>query len=251
MRILTILLLLLPSLLRAQKQIRISDSLRRHAERYLAGMKSSKALITFPFDSFFVSSSYDSWETSVMHTLRLKPLRYESGPTRKSRTSFSFVFTNGKGDTAWVMGLPQDRRLPTFVIGGGGRYEEAIQTQEVFTAYIRTTVDSSLWQLVTQETVNTWKGEPVKGYISNGRTEIRIEEIERMENGKKSLVPFVGAELYENGQPIGAVQFPSVLKPMVWLRRDLGPGKRFLLAAIAETLLISQSEKYEESNIRQ
>jgi hypothetical protein len=251
MRCFCLLVLFLPLALAAQKQMRISDSLAATADRFEARMKSGKALVSYPFDSFYVSSSYDTWETIVMHTLQLKPLRYESGPRRVSRTSFSFVFTNGKGDTAWVMGLPQDRRLPTFVIGGKGRYEEAIQTQQVFTAYIRTTADTTLWQLVTQETMNTWKGEPVKGYIANGQTEIRIEEIERMENGKKSLVPFLGAELYENGKSLGAVQFQSVLKPVVWLRRDLAPGKRFLLAAISETLLISQAEKYDESNIRQ
>ncbi len=243
--------LLLPLCLPAQKLIRVSDSLVAHADRYEAKMKGSKALVSYPFDSFYVSSSWDTWETSVLHIIRLKPIRFESGPTRQSRTSFSFVFTNGKEDTAFVIGLPQDRRLPTFAFQSKGRYEEAIQTQQVFTAYIRLAGDTAVWQLVTQETVNTWKGEPVKGYITDGQTEIRIGEIDRMENGKKSIVPFLGAELYADGLAIGAVQFQSVLRPMIWLRRDLDRKQRFLLAAIAETLLISQAEKYEESNIRQ
>ena len=77
-----------------------------------------------------------------------------------------------------------------------------------------------------------------------------IVEVDRWDNGKKSILPIMGVEWYRGDKALAALQMTSIVKPQWWISRNVDEGTHFLLAVFAELTLLWQQEKAEENNVR-
>lgn len=241
--------LLLFNCVKAQKQIQLEEGLLSRSDVYEAKLNTSRNSSHFSFGPYSITGWNEAWVRTRQNALNLRSGHTEHRE-RTSRTQFSFVFLGGP-DSIFIQAFPQDRRLQE---GGlrfttGGR-NDTIATSDAFTAYLSPQRDPTAWTLFLLETVNTWMNQPLRGYITNQKDTITITEVDRWDNGKKSIYPVMGVQLWWEGRAVAGVQLTSMVKPRIWIASNLPEDRKHLLAAFAELILVWQQEKREENNLR-
>ena len=240
--------------LSAQKQIKIDDDLAKSSDVYEPKFQrkgSISGLMPYSFSSFSVSDLENHWEKSGYWTLFLRQ-RLVTTATKKRQKSFSFTFS-GDGKKADVVGLYEKDPEDFLVVNNILNPRIIMEGQDAFSAYIKSNTDTSKWQMLFQVDDKGIFRFTNEARFTNGKRVISIKMTDYWDNGKKQTM-FVsdlgtGAEFFEDGRSIAAVQFPGPAKPRVWIRKDLDQNFKFILAAAIEVLILyafDDSQEFED-----
>jgi hypothetical protein len=239
-------------LIRAQKNILISDSLKANAEmlKVKMGNKGPFKIFKMSFGDYAVVSSKMGWTTGYTAG-NLFNTRTESKSTEK----FSFVMVNKTNDSARVNAakniltkeLHSIEILPGFYWGE----DELLNESRNFSAFISINSDTiETWALFINVALVHDKEGRYEAFLTNGTRRIFIAPVSSSE--KKSSSPFAmdaaGYELIENKESLGAVQYKGagaagLNHNIIWIKNNLEPRMQlFLAAAMTAILQIKTSE---------
>lgn len=217
----------------AQRTIVISDSLGAHAD-ILDVKKGAVWMGSMPawsFGSYAVVSSKNSWSGSEKENL------FKTEMESKSKNSFSFVLTNGAGDSSWVTAAHNVtiKALEKLDLGNGFFLgsDEVVGGSDIFTALITLHGDTATWMLLMGIKRPNTKNE-YEAILTNGERRIVLSGVTSDRPGSHEIPPAVGYEFMENGSSLGAVQFfggPFGMTYLVWIDRRLDKNMKLVLAA--------------------
>jgi hypothetical protein len=168
----------------------------------------------------------------------------------RTRQKYSFVMSGGDSTTASVKAVQKAEAadLPDLELGAGFAIDlEAIEGGvDSLVASIQVEGDQGEpWILllnVKRSMANTVE-ETRTSWLGNGAREILVVPVTSdLPGAKSSPLPARGYQFFEEGRPIAALQYlgAGVLgfnKNVVYLRRDLEPRTRLMLAAAMSTIM--------------
>lgn len=221
-----------------QRTIVISDSLATTADTVVVrkGARWAGRITNWRFGDYRIVSSHTNWtRASFRHNL----LNTEA----ESRTTdkWSFVLTNGAGDSAWVSAAHHIlvQAFQGLNLGHGfflGPRQE-LRESENFAAFIsinRDTTDTWVLYLADRRPDSTYRNDAM---LTNGDRRVMLYSAS---SGDRSRIPALGYEFNEGGRPIGAVQYfggPFGVTQLVWIDRTLDRQMQLVLAAAMTTAL--------------
>ena len=240
----------------AQKYIPISDSLAANADQM--DVKSSAQWMgkirQWRFGEYAVVASKNKGTQGSSKSNLL-----QTHVENKSSESFSFVLTGSVSDSAQVSAMhntteQSEQALP---LGKGWSLgtNQVLQESDTVDASISVQGDSSgTWSLQMRGTGGRdAEGNPGGPLPTNGTRRITLVPVSSAQTGDKpghnplvSLsMPAVGFEFVEEGRSLCALQYfggtsggpAGMYKYVVWMRRDLDPKTKLVLAAAMTTLL--------------
>lgn len=149
----------------------------------------------------------------------------------KQKLFFASTAPNGDKTEVFCLNKVKEEELPL-----GDWFSIPLSMEDVFSGSIVTGGDA--WDFVVYNPNNRNALQASTGLLRNGRQEISITEVNKMEGTNPALSQFMiyGYVLKENGKPIAAVE--TVNKGRVWLRNNLPDDKRHLLQNMAAALLL-------------
>lgn len=234
--------LLAPGVSMAAAGIVIDEDLRSGGDMYKVslGMQKPGRTWSFKFGDYSIVSSKT---TGAVTTTTW-------GGEHQTRQEFSFVMKGADPATVEVSAVQNGRAedIRDLSLGGGFAIDlEAIAGgTDHLAASIRLDGDQGEpWMLllnVERRMANTIE-ETNMSLLASGEREIRIEPVTSDPPGAKpSSLPARGYQFFEADRPIAAVQYlgAGVLgfnKNVVYLRRDLDPGTRLMLAAAMAAIM--------------
>jgi len=220
----------------AQGNIVISDSLARHADKLdvKKGARWAGTIAEWSFGDYAVVSSKTGW-TSTETRRNLFNTETESRSTDK----FSFVLTNGTGDSSSVdaahnIMVQELKKLDLghgFFIGG----DELVRESDNFAALITVNRDTTeTWILLMNVSRPNTPGAN-EAVLTNGERRIVLSGASSNTRKEyKTPWPALGYEFIENGRSLGALQFSGGLfgiTYLVWIDRSLDRKMKLILAA--------------------
>lgn len=234
--------LMAPGMSMAAPGIIIDEDLRSGADMHKVslGMQKPGRTWNFKFGDYSILSSK---APGAVTTTTL-------GGTHHTRQEFSFVMKGADPATVQVSAVQNGRAedIRDLSLGAGFAIDlEAIAGgTDDLAASIRLDGDQGEpWMLllnVERRMANTIE-ETNMSLLASGEREIRIEPVTSDPPGEKpSSLPARGYQFFEADRPIAAVQYlgAGVLgfnKNVVYLRRDLDPGTRLMLAAAMAVIM--------------
>lgn len=231
----------------AQKLIRIDESLKMNSQQMQAKRKGVSSIGKYEFGPYRVISGKGGWET----TTHKSPL-FSDNSTIKSSTSKSFVFVSAEADTA----IANIRVAENVAIDEGSwiirtftNWSEAeVKSGEgVFECAFSFSSDTVPWNLlviypVAAEVDGIYQLDDhtfFRGILTDSNTLIEIAEINVNDQGKNPLLnPVLGYEFWLDSESLAAVQVMPANRWYVWIRDDLDPDLKFVLASAATAMLV-------------
>jgi len=235
------LVLWLPFLAQAQKNIVISDSLKANSDELkvkMGGQGFGKAW-KIRFGDYNTVSSKQGWTTTST-----KGNFFNTKTESKTTQKFFFAMTGGTADTAFVNAASnievkqlQEIEILNHVYLGNN---EVLKESNNFSAFISINGDTTnLWALL----MNVVQGTQVEGnnsyeaFMTDGTRKIFLVPATSNKNGDdKRSMPAAGYELVENGESIAALQYfgggmLGMNKNIIWINRNLDTKMKLILAA--------------------
>lgn len=227
----------------AAQSIQIDPSLAGNAYKLPVkkGAQWPGKIAKWRFGEFAVASSRMGTTTTTANV----PL-FSLTDKRKSRNTFSFVLVNAARDSAAVRTehrryLEQGR--PIYIGNSVSIGDDELRwASDEFEASLVVAGDTSdTWSLRTLYAEGPDAEGTYEAVLTNGQRTIVLEPVSIAEEDRKPLAsPAYGYEFFEGEESLGAVQYQGGMsgqKYIVWLRRDLDPRMRLLLAAAMTALL--------------
>lgn len=215
-----------------QRTIIISDSLASNADTLVVrkGARWAGRIANWRFGDYAVVSSHTNWSRT---DFRRNLLNTQAEASTKDK--WSFVLSNGAGDSAWVSAAHHImvQALQGLQLGHGfflGRGQE-LRESENFAAFItinRDTTDTWVLYLGERPPDSTNRNDAM---LTNGDRRVTLYGAN---SGNRSRIPALGYEFNEGGRPIGAVQFfggPFGVTQLAWIDRTLDQQMQLVLAA--------------------
>lgn len=225
------------------KSIVISDSLKMNSDELTVKMGSKwfGKIWKFSFGQYAVISGKLNWMRTNYKTDLL-----DTRTNNKSSEKFSFRLAETGKDTANVNALnametkavQEVELLPHFFIGKN----ELVYGKSIFSVFITLQTDTvENWILLMSEFENagTENGFKAQGIFTNGSRKIFIVPAKSAGTVKP---PALGYELFENAQPIAALQYFGggmfgLNKNIIWLSHYLDGQTKLRVAAALTALL--------------
>jgi len=234
------------------QNIIINDELASHAEplKVKMGSQGFGKIWKWKFGEYAVVESKNGWSKTT-HKSNL----FNTKTDVKSSHKFSFALCNAISDSAFVNAATdiEIKTIQGFELFAGFTIGDDVLLSENhnFTASITINSDTSdIWYLIMNseagsETANT----ETAILLGNGHEILIFPTSSNLNDSDKRVFPALGFELYENDQAFAAVQFYGggafgAYKNIVWIRNDLDPKKKLILAATVTTILQEQSDNY-------
>ncbi len=244
-------LLLITQFAYAQKGIVISDSLAAHSDKLVVklGGQGLGKVWKMHFGEFGVISSKNGWTTTSSHQGL-----FDSKTESKSTSKFSFVLGNGTNDTAWINAANNItvQSLRESWLFRGLFNDELVQQQHNFSSFISINHDTSeTWSLLVNIMTHQDSLGNYEAFLTNGERKIFIVPVGTGDKkGNAFSMPAAGYEFFEAKQSLCALQYygggPMGLnKNIVWLRKELDPKMKLVLAAAATAILEMKTLEYE------
>jgi hypothetical protein len=240
----TFFMLVLPSLLLAQKTLLIHDELDKNAEKLKVKMGASLGnnLWKLKFGEYAVMRGKSGWGKSSS-----KSNLFGTKSETKTTSKFSFELANGKKDlvnvnaetNVFIKEKNAYQLFPNFALGE----DEVLQAENNFAAFMHVNGDTSMtWGLFLNETGGTEATNMTEGYLTNRDRKIAVKWVSSDEGDKKQMLPAMGYEFTENGKPLSAVQYYGggmlgMNKIIVWLHPDNEEDTKLILAAAMTAIL--------------
>jgi len=239
-------LLMGTSLTQAQPvNIIISDDLAASAEglKVKIGAQTPGKISKFRFGDYAVVQSKMGWTVTTE-----KSNLFNTKTESKTESKFSFVLCNKSSDSAFVNAMSnvevkelQSMELfPNLYFG----VDELSGFSDLFLSFITTSDNKDEnWVLHMAETFGTDVENRFAASLSNGVLIIDIIPASSNKNGDDSRIfPALGYEFVLNEQSIGAMQYfgggaLGYNKNIVWLKSELDPEMKLLLAAAMTSLM--------------
>ena len=231
------------------KNIIIEEDLAASAEvlKVKIGTAWSAKIPKFTFGDYAVEKSKLGWEKT---TQKVNLLNTKS--EYKVKNKFSFVLSNKTSDSAIVNSMSNVllKELHSFNLFSSDQFEFNVGSDEVlidshfFTSFITTTSNKDeTWYLTLEQSSGSDEVFKNEGYLTNGVRLIKIIPTSSNKYGDdRRLFPALGYEFIEREQSIGAMQYfgggaLGYNKNMVWLKSDLEPRMKLILAAAMTSLM--------------
>lgn len=233
----------------AQKFIKLDDQLKANSKPMPAKRKGFTDVGRYQFGNYQVISGKSGWTKTTTKS----PL-FQDHTSSNSSTKKSFVFVNDQADTANanilirenVTTYDNDLFARTFLTWNRA---ELIEGKGVYETDFKISSDTSDWKLVViyplavemnNEIYKDYKTQ-FKGILTNNKTYIEIKPVIENENGKKPFLnPVLGYEFWIGSESVAAVQVMPMSNTNVWIKEDLDPKLKFVLASGAAALLIKK-----------
>jgi hypothetical protein len=231
----------------AQKLIRIDERLKINSQEIRAKRKGVSSVGKYEFGPYRIISGKGGWTTSTSKS----PL-FSDNSSMKSSSKKSFVFVNEISDTAFA----NISVAENIDIDGGSWFirtftnwsdEEVKNGEGVFECTFSFSFDTAQWNLmviypVAAEVDGMYQMDDhtvFRGALSDTHTHIEIAEITVNDKGKSPLLnPVKGYEFWQDSKSLAAVQVFPVNRMHVWIRDDLDPELKFVLASAATAMLV-------------
>lgn len=231
----------------AQNLIKIDERLKLNSEQMRAKRKGVSSVGKYEFGNYKVISGKGGWEKTTS-----KSQLFGDNSSIQSSSRSSFVFVNDRSDSAIAnisvaenIEIDQDSWfLRTFTTWAEAEVKNG---EGIFTCDFSFSSDTALWTLVaiypvSAEVDGIYQMDDhttFRGMLSNMHTQIEIAEIQVNEEGKNPLLnPVLGYEFWLDSRSLAAVQVLPANRWYVWIREDLDPDLKFVLASAATALLV-------------
>ena len=202
----------------------------------------------FKFGDYAVVKSKLGWTVNTS-SANLWNTKTES----KTENKFSFTLSNSTRDSAIVNALSNVlvKELHAFRLFSSENFEfyigpddELLMDAHIFSSFITTSSNKDeIWVLRIEQTVGSEVDNKNEGVIGNGERIINIMPVSSNKYGDDSrMIPAMGYEFIENNESLCAVQYygGGALggnKNIVWIRSDLEPRMKLILAAAMTSLM--------------
>jgi len=248
-------LLLSTSLIQAQRNgICMSEELSSNSEmmKVKMGTKWFNKMWDFKFGDYNIVSSKTGWTTTTEKS-NLLNTRTEG----KSEYKFSFLLNDKTADTAIVNALNKTsiKELHSFELFSNVFIgdDELLEQTDFFTSFITLTSNKNeTWELLIEDTYSKESGFKYDAFLTYNDRIITINPVSSKDcNEDKRWFPALGYEFIENGKSLCAVQYFGGgtfgnNKNRVWLKADLQPNMKLVLAAAMTALLEVRGPDYIE-----
>ncbi|MBD3748468.1 MAG: hypothetical protein IE931_03135 [Sphingobacteriales bacterium] len=231
----------------AQKFIKLDAQLKANSKPMPAKRKGFTDVGRYQFGNYQVISGKSGWTKTTTKS----PL-FQDNTTTNSSTKKSFVFVDHQADTANaniqirenIKSYNNELFARTFL---NWNRDELLEGKGIFETDFKFSTNTSAWKLAVIYPLALEKDgrlyadykTPFKGILTNNKTYIEIREVTQNEEGKKSfLSPVLGYEFWLDSESLAAVQVVPMSKMNVWIKEDLDPKLKFILASGAAALLI-------------
>ncbi|MFL1011011.1 hypothetical protein [Flavisericum labens] len=237
-----------------RKNICISDDLSAHSEilKVKLGVKWNNRTWKFKFGDYKIAKSKTGWFTTTTKS-NLLNTRTES----RSKYKFSFLLNDKTKDTAIVNALNTTsikalhsfQLFENFYIGD----DELIQQADFFSSFITLSSNrEETWELLIANTYSKDEESEKIAFLKNGERIIEIIPVSSKDCQKdKRLFPALGYEFIENEQSLCALQYfgggiVGYKKNIIWMRSDLKPKMKLILAAAMTAIMEIRGPGYIE-----
>jgi len=232
----------------AQTFIRIDEGLKSNSKVMRAKRKGISAVGKYEFGKYKVVSGKAGWTK----TTQKSPL-FSDNSSMKSSSNLSFVLVRDGADSV----LASLSVAENVEIDGGSWLirtftnwsdAEVKHGEGIFETVLEFSGDTLAWDMVviyplSVEVDGMFQMDDhshFRGFLSNNQRHIEISVISEREDGKNSLLnPYLGYEFWEGSKSLAAVQVMPGNKWFVWIREDLDPQLKFVLAGAATALLVN------------
>ncbi len=231
----------------AQKFIKIDERLKLNSEVMRAKRKGISSVGKYEFGPYRVVSGKAGWTK----TTQKSPL-FSDNTSINSSSDKSFVFVNNENDTSTA----NISVAENIEIDGGSWFirtftnwsdAEVKQGEGVFETEFTFSSDTTRWNLLaiyplSAEVDGMYQTDDhtyFRGILTDEYTLIEIAEIHVNEQGKQSMLnPVRGFEFWQDSNSLAAVQVLPGNRWYVWIREDLDPHMKFVLASAATAMLV-------------
>ena len=236
--------ILLPAGSIAQKNLIIDNNLEANADRLKVKMGTQVfgKIWKFRFGEYAVGASKMGW-TRTSSKSNLLDTKTDS----KSSQKFSFELGNGSAmakvnaaSKINIQSLNELQLLPHIFLGK----DEVIHRTDNFIALITINEDTTdTWSLLINSTRDVESGDKFEGLLTNGTRNIDIIPASSDKQGENNRsMPALGYQLHENNTYLAAVQYYGggllgFNKNIVWIKKDLDPEFKLLLAAAITAIM--------------
>ena len=231
----------------AQKLIRIDEDLKMNSQQMRAKRKGISSVGRYEFGPYKVISGKGGWEKTTGRS----PLFSDYSSISFSTTK-SFVFASDKSDTVIAhisVAENVDIDEGSWIIRTLTPWSDAeVKNGEgVFECVFSYGSDTLTWKLVAIYPVaaevdgiyQTDDHTVFRGILTDNNTTIDIAEININEEGDNSFFnPVLGYEFWLDSRSLAAVQVLPANRWYVWIRDDLDPDLKFMLAGAATAMLV-------------
>ncbi|MER2998708.1 hypothetical protein [Pontibacter populi] len=151
----------------------------------------------------------------------------------KASQKYQFSLQNGQGNEWYVFGASklQHKSLKD----NTGITIEVAPNMEYYASHF-TSPESGQWHLLTVDPRHYLERKKFEGELSNGNTTYKIEPVYKFEGKSLPLSEIIGYEFRDGETIVGAVQV--VNNGNVWLKPQLAPDTRMVLASAMASLLL-------------
>lgn len=232
----------------AQKMIKIDEQLKKNSQSMIVKRKGISAIGKYEFGSYKVISSKSGWKK-----VSTKSPLFGDHTSIKSSSKMSFVFVNNTADTC----IANIRVVKDIETDDGNWFSrtflnwsdaEVKKGEGIFETVFTFSADTIPWRLtvVYPLAIEVQDGNIKRDNITNFRgmltdtnTFIEIKKVTVREDGKSPLFnPVLGYEFWQDSKSLAAVQVIPGNRMHVWIRNDLDPSLKFILANSAAAMLI-------------
>ena len=227
-----------------QKTIKISEELIEHAKMHKVkiGAQWMGKISKLNFDEFEIVKGKNKGPITE-HRSNL----FDTKSQGKTKGSFNFELTNKNKDTAYVSAVNEMtyneihslQILDNVFVGS----DEVLANSNYFIAEIDTSINpDDFWVLIINSTQGTEVEFKNEAFLTNDERIIELRPTPLYDDITRLMSTINGYEFFENGNPIAAVQFygPGMWgmnKKLVWLKKDLEPNFKLILASSMVALL--------------
>lgn len=227
--------------------IKIDEQLKANSRSMIVKRKGISVIGKHEFGSSKVISGKAGWEKVTTKS----PL-FGDHTLINSSSKMSFVFVNNDTDTC-VANISVLENVETDDGNWFSRTflnwtDSEIQKGEgVFETAFAFSKDTIQWRLaliypLAIEQNGTFKMDTItkfRGILTDNNTFIEIKQVAEREDGKSSILsPVLGYEFWQDSKSLAAVQVFPTNRMFVWIRDDLDPTLKFILASGAVAMLI-------------
>jgi len=232
----------------AQKMIKIDEQLKENSQSMIVKRKGISVIGKYEFGPYKVISGKSGWEKVSTRS----PL-FGDHTSINSSSKMSFVFVNNTADTC----IANIRLVENIETDDGNWFSrkflnwsdsEVKKGEGVFETVFTFSADTIPWRLtvvypvsievqdgyIKRDTITNFRG-----MLTDTKTFIEIKKVTVREDGKSPLFsPVLGYEFWQDSKSLAAVQVIPGNRMYVWIRDDLDPTLKFILANAAVALLI-------------
>lgn len=231
----------------AQKMVRIDENLKLNSEQMRAKRKGISSVGKYEFGTYKVISGKGGWEKTTSKS----PL-FSDNSSSKFSTKKSFVFVSEEADTSVVnISVAENVEIDagswfirTFTPWSDAEVKNGEGLFECTFSFSSDTVPWNLLAIypVAAEVDGFYQMDDhtfFRGMLSDNHTTIEIAEINVNEEGDNSFLnPVLGYEFWLGSESLAAVQVLPANRWYIWIRNDLDPEMKFLLATAATAMLV-------------